>query len=94
MRNYFGYGARGRLDSLGTKFNKFHGLCCTVQNSVHVYPMACQVSEESNEAYSGTLKHVKGPLQETPIKSQIIEAVTNRGQGNIKGPVLEAKLKT
>ena len=78
----------------GMKFNKFHGLFCTVRHFVHEYHMAGRVSEESNEAYNGTLKHVKGPLRAMPVKGKRIETITNRAQRNIKGPVLDAKLKT
>ena len=55
--------------------------------------MAGRVSEESGEAYNGTLKVVKGNLKSMPLKKQRIATTTAREQGNIKGSILEARLQ-
>ena len=73
-------------------FNKFHGLFCTLHRFIHNYQMAGRVSEESNEAYNGTLGFVKGNLKSMPNKKQRVHTTTSREQGNIKGPILEARL--
>ena len=77
----------------GKKFNKFHGLFCTIRRFVHTYHMAGRVSEESGEAYNGTLKVIKGHLKSMPLKEQRIATTTAREQGNIKGSILEARLQ-
>ena len=74
----------------GKNFNKFHGLFCTIRQFVHTYHMAGRVSEESGEAYNGTLKFIKGNLGSMPNKNKRITTTMAKEQGNIKGSILEA----
>ena len=74
------------------KFNKFHGLFCTLRRFIHKYQMAGRVLEESNEAYNGTLWFVKGYLKSMPNTKQRVHTTTSREQGNTKGPIPEARL--
>ena len=76
----------------GKSFNKFHGIFCTVRNYVHLYHMAGRVSEESNEAYNGTLDDTKSTLRCMPSHTKRIDKVTERSQANLKGEVLESRL--
>ena len=54
--------------------------------------MAGRVSEESNEAYNGTLDDTKTTLRCMPSHTRRINKVTERSQGNLKGEVLESRL--
>ena len=76
----------------GKSFNKFHGMFCTIRHFIHKYHMAGRVSEESNEAFSGTLAKVKRLLACMPATVGRIELVNARTQGNLKGEILEPKL--
>ena len=74
------------------KFNKFHGLFCTVREFVHEYHMTGRVSEESPEAYNATLAETKTLLNRMPIKNIRVQTTTARTQSNLKGAVLEPRL--
>lgn len=76
----------------GKGFNKFHGLFCTVRNFVHRYHMAGIVSEESNEAYNGTLATIKRPLCTMSSHTKRINKINERAQGNLKQKVMEQRL--
>ena len=76
----------------GKSFNKFHGVFCTIRNYVHLYHMAGRVSEESNEAYNGTLADTKRTLQCMPSHTKRINKIAERSQGNLKGKVMESRL--
>ena len=76
----------------GKSFNKFHGVFCTICNYVHLYHMAGRVSEESNEAYNGTLADTKRTLQCMPSYTKRIDKIAERSQGNLKGKVMESRL--
>ena len=54
--------------------------------------MAGRVSEESNEAYNGTLDDTKTTVRCMPSHAKRINKVTERSQGNLKGKVLESRL--
>ena len=43
----------------GMKFNKFHGMFCTMRRYVHTFHMVGIISEESNEAFNEILIEVK-----------------------------------
>ena len=76
----------------GKGFNKFHGMFCTIRRFVHHYHMAGLVSEESNEAYNGTLADTKATLSSMPSHKQRINKITKRSQGNLKGEVMSSRL--
>jgi hypothetical protein len=76
----------------GKGFNKFHGLFCTIRNFVHRFHMAGIVSEESNEAYNGTLATIKKPLCTLPSHTRRINKINERAQGNLKRKVMEQRL--
>ena len=77
----------------GKSFNKFHGMFCTIREFVHKYHMAGRISEESNEAYNGTLAETKKVLRSMPSTTKRIAKITERSQANLKGQVLEYRLK-
>ena len=76
----------------GMKFNKFHGLFCTVCKFVHEYHMMCRVSEESPEGYNATLAKTKRLLNRMPFKNKRVQTITARTQANLKEVVLEPRL--
>jgi len=76
----------------GKKFNKFHAMFCTIRNFVHTYEMAGRISEESNEAFNGTLAEVKSRLRCMPTTEKRVEVTNARTQSNLKGDVLEEKI--
>ena len=76
----------------GKKFNKFHAMFCTIRNFVHCYEMAGRISEESNEAFNGTLAEVKARLRCMPTTEKRVEVTNARTQSNLKGDILEEKL--
>ena len=76
----------------GKKFNKFHGMFCTMRNFIHFYKMAGRISEESNEAFNGTLAEVKARLRCMPTTEQRVEVTNARTQSNLKGHILEEKI--
>ena len=77
----------------GKKFNKFHGLFCTIRNYIHEYHMSGRVSEESNEAFNGTLAKVKALLRCMPGTIQRVELTNARTQGNLKEEILNEKIE-
>ena len=50
----------------GMKFNKFHGMFCTIRRYMHTYHMLGRISEDSNEAFNVTLAEVKSKLKIMP----------------------------
>ena len=74
------------------KFNKFHGLFCTVCKFVRQYHTTGRVSEESPEAYNATFAETKRLLNRMPIKNKRVQTTTARTQENLKGVVLEPRL--
>lgn len=54
--------------------------------------MAGLISEESNEAYNGTLADTKDTLSSMPSHRQRINKITERSQGNLKGEVMSSRL--
>lgn len=77
----------------GKRFNKFHGMFCTIRRFVHKFEMAGRVSEEGGEAFNGTQKGTKGDLKCMPSNSKRITKISERSQGNLKGDVLKNRLK-
>ena len=76
----------------GRKFNKFHGMFCTIRNFVHTYHMTGRISEESNEAFNGTLANVKSKLKSMPTTATRVEVTNARTQSNLKGEILDLKV--
>ena len=76
----------------GKSFNKKHGLFCTFRNFGHVFEMGGRVSEESNEAYNGTLKNAKRSLARMPSNVKRINKINERGQGTLKQKVYRHRL--
>ena len=54
--------------------------------------MAGQVSEESCEAYTGTLAETKSLLKSMPSTKTIAQVTNERSQANLKGSMLKGKL--
>ena len=77
----------------GKKFNKFHGLFCTMRRYVHTYHMAGRVSEEGGEAFNGIQKDTKFILSRMPCDTKRIEKITERSQANLKGDVMKSRLQ-
>ena len=67
-------------------------MCCTLCDSVHEYHMTGRVSEESLDAFNGTLTGVKKPLMNMPSITDQVQVVTVRGQANLKGSLLNERL--
>jgi hypothetical protein len=76
----------------GKKFNKYHAMFCTIRNFVHRYEMAGRISEESNEAFNGTLAEVKSRLRCMPTTEKRVEVTNARTQSNLKGDILMEKI--
>ena len=74
------------------KFNKFHGLFCTIREFVHEYHMTGRVSEECPESYNATLAECKRLLNRMPVKNKRVQTTTSQTQANLKGVVLEPRL--
>ena len=54
--------------------------------------MTGRISEESNEAYNGTLAETKSSLLRIPITSTRVQTITSQTHGNLKGVILEPQL--
>ena len=76
----------------GKKFNKFHGMFCTIREFVHLFQMTGRVSEESNESFNATLAEIKDRLKCMTSHKQRIEITNARTQGNLKGDILDEKI--
>ena len=77
----------------GMSFNKYHGMFCAIHDYVHQYHMAGRVSEESNEAYNGTLKEVKRILRCMVSDESRTQKITERSQINLNSGVVDKKLE-
>ena len=64
-----------------------------MQRFVDRYEMTGRVSEESNEAYNGTLKEVKRILRCMVSDEQRIQKITERSQANVNGGVVEKRIE-
>ena len=76
----------------GMKFNKFHGMFCTIRRFVHRYEMAGRISEESNEAFNGTLADIKAMLRCMPTTTTRVEVTNARTQSNLNGDIMQEKI--
>ena len=76
----------------GKKFNKFHGMFCTIREFVHQYEMTGRVSEESNESFNATLAEIKDRVKSMTSAKQRIEITNARTQGNLKEDILDDKI--
>jgi len=74
------------------KFNKFHGMFCSIRRFVHEYEMTGRILEKSNEAFNATLANVKSRLRCMPTTSTRIETTNARTQANLNGEVLNQKV--
>ena len=77
----------------GMKFNKFHGMFCCIRRYVHTYEMTGRISEESNEAFNGTLADIKTRLRCMPTTSARVAVTNARTQNNLKGEILHDRMK-
>ena len=75
------------------KFNKFHGMFCYIRLYVHTYEMTGRISEESNEAFNGTLADIKTRLRCMSTTSARVEVTNARTQNNLKEEILHDKVK-
>ena len=75
------------------KLNKFHGMFCCICRYVHTYKMTGRISEESNEAFNGTLADIKTRLQCMSTTSARVEVTNARMRNNLKEEILHDKVK-
>ena len=54
--------------------------------------MTGRISEESNEAFNGTLATVKSKLKSMPTTATRVEVTNARTQSNLKGEILDLKV--
>jgi len=55
--------------------------------------MTGRVSEESNESFNATLAEIKYRVKCMPMTQKRIEITNARTQGNLKGDILDEKIK-